>query len=183
MMDEYELFMIYLKELQKETPRGAVVLSGVVLADLLGKTLENYLINHKDVKGLLYGGISAPLGTFSARILMAFGLRLIDEKEYQNLQVLRKIRNHFAHNLQASFDDQKIKDLCKLLDVSGMLPHAIDTPAKKYNSVATMLAVILRNRPSMSIGRKFGELGWEDRVRKHLKQMMRNEKANSSKKN
>ena len=70
-MDEHQLFMDYLRELQKETPRGAVIISGVVIGDLLGKTLEQYLTDHKDVKKLLYGGVSAPLGTLSARILMA----------------------------------------------------------------------------------------------------------------
>jgi len=54
--DEYLLFMDYMRELQKGTSRGAVILSGVVLGELLGKTLENYLTNHKDVKQLLYRG-------------------------------------------------------------------------------------------------------------------------------
>src|SRR5215469_11710094 len=102
-MDVHQLFLDYLRELQKETPRGAVVISGVVLGEILGKTLEEYLTDHKDVKKLLNGGVSAPLGTFSARILMAFGLRLIDDKEYRNLQIVRRIRNHFAHDLHASF--------------------------------------------------------------------------------
>jgi mannitol operon repressor len=163
-MDEHQLARDYMKELQKETPRGAVIISGVVLGDLLGKTLENYLTNHKDVKKLLYGGVSAPLGTFSPRILMAFGLRLIDEKEYANLQVIRKIRNHFAHNLHASFDDAKVKDLCQLLDASGFFPRAVNTPARKYNTVATYLAVILAGRPMMSVGRLIGEEGWQNRV-------------------
>lgn len=171
-MDEHRLFMDYLKELQKETPRGAVIISGVVLGELLGKTLENYLTDHKDVKKLLYGGVSAPLGAFSARILMAFGLRLIDEKEYANLQVIRRIRNHFAHNLQASFDDAKVKDLCQLLDATGIRPDAILTPTRKYNAVATLLAVILTNRPSMSIGRIMGEAGWQGRVQEQIRRMM-----------
>lgn len=171
-MDEHRLFMDYLKELQKETPRGAVIISGVVLGELLGKTLENYLTDHKDVKKLLYGGVSAPLGTFSARILMAFGLRLIDEKEYANLQVIRRIRNHFAHNLQASFDDVKVKDLCQLLDAAGIRPDAIATPARKYNAVATLLAVVLTNRPFMSIGRIMGETGWQERVQEQIRRMM-----------
>jgi mannitol operon repressor len=180
-MDEYQLFMDYMREVQKETPRGAVILSGVVLEELLGKTLENYLTDHKDVKKLLYGGVSAPLGTFSARILMAFGLRLIDEKEYTNLQIIRRIRNHFAHNLQASFDDAKVKDLCQLLDATGIRPDAIPTPARKYNSVATVLAAILRSRPSMSIGQVMGEAGWQDRVQEQIRRMMKSEESDSEK--
>lgn len=174
-MDEHQLALDYMNELKKETPRGAVIISGVVLGELLGKTLENYLTDHKDVKKLLYGGVSAPLGTFSARILMAFGLRLIDEKEYANLQVIRKIRNHFAHNLHASFDDAKVKDLCQLLDASGFFPDAVSTPARRYNAVTTFLAVILAKRPYMSIRRLIGEEGWRDRVRERIRQMVEDE--------
>jgi mannitol operon repressor len=144
--DAHDLFMSYLRELQKETPRGAVIISGVVLAEQLGKTLEHYLTDHKEVKKLLDGGVSAPLGSFSARILMAFGLRLIDEKEYRNLQIIRKIRNHFAHNLHASFDDQEVKSWCDSLDSSALLARATDTPNKKFNAVSTMLAVLLANK-------------------------------------
>lgn len=180
-MDEHQLALDYMKELQKETPRGAVIISGVVLGDLLGKTLENYLTDHKDVKKLLYGGVSAPLGTFYARILMAFGLRLIDEKEYANLQVIRRIRNHFAHNIQASFDDARVKDLCQLLDATGVPPGAMPTPARKYNAVATLLAVLLTKRPSMAIGRVMGEAGWQDWVREQIRQMMEDEESDLDK--
>lgn len=179
-MDEHRLFMDYMRELQKETPRGAVIISGVVLDGLLAKTLENYLTDHRDVKKLLYGGVSAPLGSFSAKILMCFGLRLIEEKEYHNLQIVRRIRNHFAHNLQASFDDAKVKDLCQLLNASGIRPNSMPTPARKFNAVVTSMAVILTNRPSMSSGRLIGEVGWQDRVRKQIKKM-RDKKPNRSK--
>lgn len=174
-MDEHQLFLDYLRELQKETPRGAVIISCVVIGELLGKTLEQYLTDHKDVKGLLHGGVSAPLGTLSARILMSFGLRLIDEKEYRNLQIIRRIRNHFAHNLHASFDDPKVVNLCKQLDSSGIRPDATTSPAKKYNAVVTTLMVLLTNRPNMAVGRRVGESGWQDRVVNQIKQMMAEE--------
>jgi mannitol operon repressor len=178
-MDEHQLFMDYLRELQKETPRGRVIISCVAIGELLGKTLERYLIDHKDVKGLLNGGVSAPLGTLSARILMAFGLRLIDEKEYRNLQIIRKIRNHFAHNLHASFIEAKVIDLCRRLDSSGIRPDATTTPVSKFNAVVTTLMVLLTKRPMMSVGRKIGELNWQENVRKYLKKEA-SKKPNSS---
>lgn len=173
-MDEHQLFLDYLKELQKETPRGAVIISCVVIQEVLGKTLENYLTDHKDVKTLLNGGM-APLGTLSARILLCFGLRLVDEKEYKNLQIVRRIRNHFAHDLHASFEDQKIIDLCKQLDASGLRPESMPTPARRYNAVVTLLLVLLTKKPMASVGRRIGEVGWEDRVRKQLKKVFSEE--------
>lgn len=144
-MDENQLFMDYLRELQKETPRGAVIISCVVIGELLGKILEKHLIDHKDVKELV-SGFSAPLGTLSARIRMSFGLRLIDEKEYRGMDIIRRIRNHFAHDLHASFADPKVVSLCNELIVSGVDPSLMDTPAKKYNAVATTLIVQLTRK-------------------------------------
>jgi hypothetical protein len=50
-----------------------------------------------------------------------------------------------------------------------MPADAVSTPAKRYNAVVTTMAVILTNRPSMSIGRLMGEVGWQDRVSKQIK--------------
>jgi mannitol operon repressor len=178
-MDEHQLFLEYLRELQKETPRGAVIISNAVIEDLLGRTLERYLTDHKDVKRLLKGPL-APLGPLSSRILMCFGLRLIDEKEYKTLDIVRRIRNHFAHNLKASFDDRKVMDLCKELDGSGIRPDAMSTPARKYNAVVTTLLVILANRPYMSVGRRLGEEGWQNRVTQHIKRMKKKTNARAT---
>jgi mannitol operon repressor len=170
--NEYQLALDYLHELAKETPRGAVIISCVVIGELLGKTIEAYLRDHKDVKGLLNGGVSAPLGTLSARILMALGLGLIDESEYKNLQILRKIRNHFAHNLHASFDDRKIGDLCEQLDASGFPPKASATPATKYKTIATYLIVLLTKRPMIAVGRRLGEKNWRQNALKYLREAL-----------
>ena len=180
-MDEQQLARDFRNELKKETPRGAVIISGVVLDQMLGKTLEKFLTDHKDVKKLLYGGVSAPLGSFSARILMAFGLRLIDEKEYARLEIIRKIRNHFAHNLRASFDDDKVKDLCLLLDVSGFNPHSVSTPEQRFTAIATYLATILAKRPWISVGRRMGEEGWENRVQWKIENMLIEERKKTQK--
>jgi mannitol operon repressor len=176
-MDEHQLFLEYIRELRKETARGAVIISGVVIGDLLGKTLEQYLTDHKDVKQLLHGGVSAPLGSLSSRILMAFGLRLIDEREYKNLQIIRKIRNHFAHSLHASFDDQNVVDWCKQLDATGILPRALETIEQRFRSVATLQMVLLRNAPGAAAGKKMAEAGWQDRVRKHLREYFKRKEA------
>jgi len=47
-----------------------------------------------------------PLGTFSAKISLAFRLGLLDKKVESSLQLVRKIRNDFAHSVgPASLSD------------------------------------------------------------------------------
>jgi DNA-binding MltR family transcriptional regulator len=57
---------------------------------------------------------SAPLGSFSAKIQLAYLLGLLSEQAFRDLENLKDIRNLFAHDIAiGSFDVQKIADKCK----------------------------------------------------------------------
>jgi DNA-binding MltR family transcriptional regulator len=56
---------------------------------------------------------SGPLGAFSSKIRMAYLMGLISNEFYKDLQILREIRNRFAHNTEiGSFDVPEISDRC-----------------------------------------------------------------------
>jgi hypothetical protein len=107
-------YLPYLEEVGKESPRGKVLVSTGFMEEVLKEILCAFLIESKVVEQLFEGG-NAPLGTFSARAKLAFTLGLISEKEFQDIDLIRKIRNEFAHNVKASFDDPVIGSRCKLL--------------------------------------------------------------------
>jgi hypothetical protein len=57
---------------------------------------------------------SAPLGSFSAKIRLAYLLKLVNEHALRDLENLKDIRNLFAHDLSiGSFDIQVVIDKCK----------------------------------------------------------------------
>ena len=41
-----------------------------------------------------------PLSTFSAKAKLAFALKLVDSDQFHNLEIVRKIRNTFAHSFE-----------------------------------------------------------------------------------
>jgi hypothetical protein len=104
-------FMPFLHELRHESERGAVLISCAYLDDLLHKTLAAYFMHPPEAKKLLEG-FNAPLGTFSSRTTAAFCCGLITADEFKEINILRTIRNKFAHSMSASFTDQSISDLC-----------------------------------------------------------------------
>jgi len=112
---DLDAFMDFVRELEKETPRGVVIIACATIDDLLGRLIELFLIDHKAVDELLTG----PLSAFSARIKSAVSLGLINDEEYRDCEALRKIRNAFAHSVKVSFTEQRIKDLCKNLRFFG----------------------------------------------------------------
>ena len=62
---------------------------------------------------------NGPLATFSSKIDLAYSLALIDENVHQDLHLLKKIRNEFAHLPgKLSFENPKIKSRCDCLTQS-----------------------------------------------------------------
>jgi mannitol operon repressor len=96
-------------EFNRETDRGAALVCAAFLDERLHETLAAHFVQHKDADRLFK--TDAPLSTFSARIRIAFALGLISELEYKQCEIIRNIRNDFAHKLERSFGEQCIKDL------------------------------------------------------------------------
>jgi mannitol operon repressor len=64
-------------------------------------------------------GFNAPLGTLSTRASAALALGLIREREFKEVDTLRRVRNRFAHNVHISFDSQDVDALCRNLTLSA----------------------------------------------------------------
>ena len=115
------------KEFAQNTDRGAVIVSATILAELLRMTLETFMVQ-EDVVDDLFGPYK-PLSTFSARVQIAFALGLISDQEHNYLEIIRGIRNQFAHTAGAlSFENQSISDRCQNLQ----LPKGVYIPYKMY---------------------------------------------------
>lgn len=131
-----------LEILQSESQRGGVLLGAAMLDDCLLKLLKGFMVDSAahEVERLLEGGLSAPLGSFSARTLIAYCLGLISEDEFKDIEIIRDIRNKFAHNLlEISFDNQSIQDKCKNLTASNIIPSNIEFDASSRFLIAVAM--------------------------------------------
>jgi len=154
-------FAEFLAELNEETDRGAALIAAAMIDDLLGRCISSFLIEHVDVESLLEG-FNAPLGTLSARVLAAFALGLLSESEYTECQILRKVRNAFAHGIHVSFDDQKIKDLCSNLKMCAMDYGDIHVDARgRFTTSCTSVILSLTNRPHYAAQKRLTYRGWK----------------------
>jgi DNA-binding MltR family transcriptional regulator len=74
---------------------------------------DSVSINGEAVDSLMFRS-SGPLGSFSAKIRLAYLLGLISEECFRDLENMKNIRNQFAHHLEiGSFDVPTIADKCK----------------------------------------------------------------------
>ncbi len=100
----------FLKEFLTESDRGAALLGGAMLDNLLQQVLTQCFIEEKGIVKGLFDNAAGPLSTFSAKTKMAYCLGLISRDEYDNINNIRAIRNEFAHKIHGlAFDDKKIK--------------------------------------------------------------------------
>jgi DNA-binding MltR family transcriptional regulator len=96
-----------------ESDRSAALLAAALLDAQLENVFRARLKQHQD--RLL--GFDGPLATFSTRIKVARALGWIDEEVENDLNVIRNIRNRFAHSFEQdlTFEDAEIRGWCSSL--------------------------------------------------------------------
>jgi DNA-binding MltR family transcriptional regulator len=94
--------------MRAETDRGAVLVGAALLDELLGETLSaKFIASQKATEKMLEH--PGPCSTFAARTDIAYCLGLISSDVAEDLHLVRKLRNEFAHSpWSASFDDNEI---------------------------------------------------------------------------
>jgi len=140
--DHAEDLARFVEELKRETDRGLPLVGAALIDEKLLETLKAFFVAGKPSNKLLTEG-NAPLGSFSSKIEACYALGLIDEFEYQEISLIRKIRNEFAHSKHGlSFQTEKIKGYCKYFkaDRPKDLNHSVnDSRFRFMNSVACIV--------------------------------------------
>jgi DNA-binding MltR family transcriptional regulator len=109
----------FIKELQKESDRGLVLVSVAYLDEIIGDILKTFFVDTRESEELLKRGMRSPLGSFDPRMNLCFALGLIDPLEYKILRVLKVLRNSGAAHRWKRFDlkDRKFGRLIRQLPV------------------------------------------------------------------
>ncbi|MBI4686070.1 MAG: hypothetical protein HY755_12875 [Nitrospirae bacterium] len=95
----------FIAKLATESERAAVVLGTARLDYALEKLLKSILRSNPGGNDSLFSA-DQPLSSFAAKIALSYRLGLIDSDFEHALQMIRKIRNAFAH----SIDTESLKD-------------------------------------------------------------------------
>ncbi|MBE7556685.1 MAG: hypothetical protein HS126_37015 [Anaerolineales bacterium] len=100
-----------IEELESQTDRGAAIIGASLLDRRLEEAIRVHLLDNKVTEKLF--DASQALGSFSAKIDLAYSLGLYGEKSYHDLNLIRKIRNEFAHfDTPLNFDSQSVASRC-----------------------------------------------------------------------
>jgi mannitol operon repressor len=129
-------------ELNRETDRGAALFSASILDDVLKAILAAFLID-SSISNELFNH-TKPLGSFSSRQDFCYALGLISKVEYDQCNLVRKIRNEFAHTSQVAidFNSGKVSKHCTTLRAGSQVRAATsDLPKEQINRITFIITV------------------------------------------
>jgi hypothetical protein len=118
-----EHFETYAREVSAiGNDRGAAILLAVQLEDVLGYALTLRLKIPNDRVDEVFGH-NAAMGTFDNKIRTAYAIGIITPKTRFVFDVVRRIRNAFAHaRVPVSFTTPEIAAACRVFDLPNPLP-------------------------------------------------------------
>jgi DNA-binding MltR family transcriptional regulator len=123
-----------------ESDRGAALLAASFVENHLGSMLKSKMKNRDKAQDLFEG--AGGLATFSQRISIAYAFGFIGKPERDDLELLRRIRNHFAHHpLDASFKTSEIQQRVERL--SNFQHDASNWPPEVQHRTAYLMACAL----------------------------------------
>jgi hypothetical protein len=139
----------FVRELELETDRGLPLVGAALIDERLQETLRSFFCECRASSKLLDEG-AAPLGTFSSRVQACYALGLIDDFEFAEIELIRKVRNEFAHAKHGvSFQNAKVTGLCSTLhsDLPEGAGHPTSDPRFRFTNAVVCLALRLYYRP------------------------------------
>jgi DNA-binding MltR family transcriptional regulator len=129
--------------LTSETDRGCALMAVAYLDQELRRLLTSFLVKDDETVKRLFEGYG-PLSSLSSRIDLAYCLGLLSKPATRDLNLVRKIRNSYAHlSKKIDFDTIQIKNQCNELAYAGPILNEDDNRAKFISAVLGLAAHIL----------------------------------------
>lgn len=163
---EVQQLQEFLTVFNAETDRGAALVAASMLDERLQEILKAFFLKSQEASDLLTG-FNAPLGTFSSRASAAFALGLVQKNEFNEITLIRKIRNEFGHGWEPmSFSSNRIAIFTRQLPWLGPLEYeSSSTLRTRFNSAVSVLLTDLVWRVRLVEQEKRTCRVWPNKVR------------------
>jgi DNA-binding MltR family transcriptional regulator len=146
----------WLSRVQRADDVGGALVGVALLERQLEDLLRNFFVDApKWATEMLSATGNGPLGTYGARIRIAYLLGFLSEEEFRDLRLIGKIRNAFAHSFdKISFDKGEVRNWCRELKTDlWVYPYAQerDEEPRRIFSVSVFLLTARLNGRIMQV--------------------------------
>jgi len=151
---EYIRFEEMLTEARSTSDRSCALILAANLDNRLRELLGAFFIDvSSSYENQVFEG-NGCLSTFSSRISLCYMLGLIADNEHHDLNLIKKIRNYFAHEEHGwGFNTQEIKDRCRafrmIQEAKKLRPEIeidLDNPRDVFQISAASLTMLLLHK-------------------------------------
>jgi DNA-binding MltR family transcriptional regulator len=126
---------------QEKTDRGVALVGAAFLDDALRALIRAALIEKSETADNLFK-YPGPLATFAARTDFAYCMGLIGKMMFQDLKLVREVRNSFAHQHRpARFEDPEVTRLCKRLRIGHLYELVSPDARNRFILEIVMLSI------------------------------------------
>jgi DNA-binding MltR family transcriptional regulator len=131
--------------LRKETDRGCALYAAAFIDDSLKDLLTYYFVDDEQLSSdLLDSRQNGPLSTFYARIIACRALGLVSKAVARDLDLIRKIRNEFAHSAEpVTFNASEVANRCRELKYVLLAEDDASPRTTFTNAVSALLAIVV----------------------------------------
>lgn len=158
----------FMRAVKDESDRGEVLVSAAVIEEMLEVIIKTFLLDTAATKELFREGYG-PVSSFAAKCDLARCLGLIREDEARDIKFVRKIRNHYAHHIECSFDDSQIANWAREMKVGLETldgyekghPARVDAPRARFSMACFGIVGRLYNRAHYVAKVKLQETDWK----------------------
>jgi len=165
----YTRLHTFLNATRSETDRGRALVAASLIEEMLEEVLRCFFLENSATKKL-FEDPNAALSTLSAKASASRALGLISHEEFSDIELVRKIRNSFAHSVMCSFEDEKIKSWTIALKVGMSVLDAlekghksrVDDPKQRFGMVTTSLVTSLYNRAHYVKKERLNDRDWPE---------------------
>jgi DNA-binding MltR family transcriptional regulator len=127
-------------DLENETDRGVALLAVAFLDDVLDVLLRASFVNDSEAVNRLVGP-GRPLESFGSRAHLAYCMGLLGADVYNDINLIREIRNDFAHRQPTNFEQGEIRVKSgKLRCVAPMLQE-IESCTGRERFIASVVVI------------------------------------------
>jgi hypothetical protein len=144
-----------IKELEKQSDRGAGIIAAALIEEILETIILSRLrpLSSDKYRDLFHG--NSPLASFAAKIDIAYAIGVINDLGRIQLHLIRKIRNEFAHRIKPlDFEHPDIKQLItsnELIANSGLLKQTTIRDGYLWSFRVTAISLMFWRDPRITL--------------------------------
>ena len=147
------------KAIENESDRSVALIHAAIVENGLFWALNcRFPEQGDDVRNAIFSSSGAPIGSFSAKIIMARGVGIIKQQSQDELNLIRRIRNAFAHSFRPiDFSHPTIEAACSkftFLQQPPPLPEK-NTSRSRFILASSYLFAGLIDNATLQPGKSF----------------------------